>query len=485
MNASNTLDVNACLAGWIADQPERKALISKGGSLTWRQLDALVNNMSHSLVEQNVTDSDVVALISKNSVELLLGYLSCLRIGAVPALIAPGPANVMLEKLAVLAADAVWLSSDITSEAAGLNATLSCRSLSIELNQHLQLNSDVCDPSGIRSCNDRLSTLASIVFTSGSSGPPKAVAHTAAQHLASAQGLLTQFTFTRSDTWLLSLPMFHVSGLAIVWRWLSVGASIKVGEGKELYSDLTGVTHASLVPTQLKRLLEDGRALSLKCVLLGGSHVPVELAQQAKRRGIDTWLGYGMTEAASTVTAKRVDATAGVGRVLASRKLKVENRRIYIGGETLAAGYYNKGRLTPITSNGWFDSQDLGEIRADELFVLGRADNMFISGGENIHCEEIESALLQHPRIKTAIVVAVDDAEFGARPVAVIQRVEGEKEQVSAKVMNRCLGNLEKFKWPIAYFDMPDSLLQREGIKLSRLSVKTWLEKTYSQYKHK
>ncbi|CSI94560.1 O-succinylbenzoic acid--CoA ligase [Vibrio cholerae] len=76
------------------------------------------------------------------------------------------------------------------------------------------------------------------------------------------------------------------------------------------------------MPTQLKRLLDSSSPLTLKRVLLGGSHIPVELAQMAATRGIDTWLGYGMTEAASTVTAKRVDGLAGNGeltRLLSAR----------------------------------------------------------------------------------------------------------------------------------------------------------------------
>ncbi|MBN8115246.1 o-succinylbenzoate--CoA ligase, partial [Vibrio vulnificus] len=77
--------------------------------------------------------------------------------------------------------------------------------------------------------------------------------------------------------------------------------------------------------------------------------------------GIDTWLGYGMTEAASTVTAKRVDGLAGNGELLDHRELRLVDGRIFIAGKTLAQGYYRQGQLVPLTNEqGWFDSKDLG-----------------------------------------------------------------------------------------------------------------------------
>lgn len=295
--------------------------------------------------------------------------------------------------------------------------------------------------------------------------------HTHRQHLASAEGLLQEFIFTQQDAWLLSLPLYHVSGLAIVYRWLYVGATLKVGSGK-LVDDVQGVSHASLVATQLKRLLDDDAHLSLTHVLLGGSHVDHELALRATRQGIETWLGYGMTEAASTVTAKRIDSTSNAGHVLKHRKIKLVDQRIFIGGKTLAAGYFHQGHVTPfLDEKGWFDSKDLGEWQGDELKIIGRADNQFISGGENIHCEEIEAALNQIDGVVQSIVVPVEDAEFGHRPVAVIQtnglRSKSEYDQ-------HLQSKLEKFKWPVEYHVMPLTLLEG-GIKISRKAVKEWL----------
>ncbi|STU94370.1 O-succinylbenzoic acid--CoA ligase [Klebsiella pneumoniae subsp. ozaenae] len=113
---------------------------------------------------------------------------------------------------------------------------------------------------------------------------PKAAVHSANAHLASAAGVLALMPFAAGDDWLLSLPLFHVSGQGIVWRWLLAGARLTVRDKQPLAQMLHGCTHASLVPTQLWRLLNDDAAVSLKAVLLGGASIPVELTERARSR---------------------------------------------------------------------------------------------------------------------------------------------------------------------------------------------------------
>ncbi len=448
------------LKRWAQQSPSLLALSTPQAQYTWQQLAAKVERVAASLRVQGVAKNQVLTCVGKNSVELVFTYLACMEIGAICALTMPQTKAELETKLDALYADVnarkLWLvqDNDVLSELATIH-------FSQQSPNEAESNYDA-------------KNIASIVFTSGSMGAPKAVAHTSEQHLASASGLLEKFRFQQGDTWLLSLPMYHVSGLAIVYRWLQAGASLKFGSG-ELHNDICGVSHASLVATQLKRLLESKQALSLTHVLLGGSHVPLVLSQQAAAQGIETWLGYGMTEAASTVTAKQIDQHYSAGSVLPNRKVMLKEQRIFIGGETLASGYYYQGQLTPLHQDGWFDSKDLGEWVNDELKIIGRADNLFISGGENIHCEEIEAELNKHPEIIQSIVVPVEDAEFGHRPVAVIQT----RTELSQAEIESALGSLTRFKWPIAYYSMPEILLA-EGIKVPRSKVVRWLSSQLS-----
>src|SRR5699024_405924 len=222
-------------------------------------------------------------------------------------------------------------------------------------------------------------------LTSGSTGLPKAVVHTLSQHLASAEGISPLLQIDENSEWLLALPLFHVSGQGIVWRWLQNGCCLRC-VGDNIYQNLLQVTHSALVPTQLQHFLyflQENKISSFRLshILLGGAHIPVALTQQAIRAGIHCYSGYGMTEAASTVFAKKSDASAGVGYLLPLREYRLVDGEIWVRGQTLALGYWQKnGEIkTLLNQEGWFATRDKGyqATNTKELFIQGRIDNMF------------------------------------------------------------------------------------------------------------
>jgi len=482
---------------WSSLNPDGIALVYGEYSFTWQQVSSLVDEYAEQLNTQGVRKDHIVTAVSANNPDVLWLYLACLRLGACCVVLDPKQcAEQLSEKFEDLAAQFIWVSApafDISQVLQGCHAKKLVFTRFLESGEKASLTTPTSSITSSTAVTKYVNTedsiklqwqperLASIVFTSGSTGKAKAVAHSGENHLYSASGLLSVFRYTAQDSWLLSLPLFHVSGLAIVWRWLLAGGQLVLPSADSLVEQLSQVTHASLVPTQLRRYLDeldvDKDCISLKRILLGGAVIPVVLTDKAKSLGIDCWSGYGMTEMASTVTAKPADDSAGVGVLLDHRCLSLVDKQIKVRGRSLGIGYYHQGVLRSITDeSGWLVTGDLGVIAqgdalADELFILGRQDNMFISGGENIHPEQIERVLLSHPLINQALVFPYEDVEFGHRPIAVIDAIA----YLSVDEMNKFLQNkLIKFMWPINYYSLPDSI-NVSGIKLNRAFVQLWV----------
>ncbi|CAM3313576.1 o-succinylbenzoate--CoA ligase [Rhodothermus bifroesti] len=324
---------------------------------------------------------------------------------------------------------------------------------------------------------------AAVFFTSGSTGAPKGVLHALGQLVWSARGAQAIFSLKPGDRWLLVLPLYHVGGMGVVMRCLLYGATIVVPERQEPIGAAMaryGVTHASLVHTQLWRLLRahDGPPPpALRAVLLGGSAVPEALLAEGVGRGWPLHMSYGLTETASLVTVTPSGATPEVlrtaGRVLPYREVRLgHDGTIWVRGAVRFMGYVEAGRLVqPFDPEGWFDTGDLGAWDAQGyLQVTGRRDNQFISGGENIQPETIEAALLQLSGIAQAVVVPVADEEFGQRPAAFVQLAEGaawapERWRAQLRAV------LPGFMIPVAFWPWP--MQTAEGVKVSR----AWLER--------
>ncbi|PHM37539.1 o-succinylbenzoate--CoA ligase [Xenorhabdus innexi] len=460
---------------WAICAPEKQAALLYGESLTWQQLAIKINAIAHSFRQQGVSEGSGVILRGKNSTELLLCYLGALQCGARVLPLNPQlPASLLVELLPRLNIEFV---ADFThSSFTVIQAT--------ELNWQTKFTvTSGKSVSGKRVSWDLISwdiyRPASMILTSGSSGLPKAVVHSVKAHLASAKGVLSCIDFTSHDRWLLSLPLYHVSGQGILWRWLLKGAELVLEDMRFLDSALSGCTHASLVPTQLWRWLSQPREhqQTLKDVLLGGAMIPQDLIQQAEERGIRCWCGYGMTEMASTVCAKRADGLPGVGTPLPGKEIRLQDEEIQIKADSIAMGYWSDGKLQPlIRENGWFATRDRGAFEQGELCILGRLDNQFFSGGEGIQPEDIERIINLHPDIQQSFVVPVPDTEFGHRPVMVI---ETNSPTLTTTLVSWLSDKLASFQQPVACYLLPEQF-KNDGIKIPRQQVKRWVLEKYS-----
>ncbi len=293
--------------------------------------------------------------------------------------------------------------------------------------------------------------LATCLLTSGSSGAPKRACHTLNNHLSSARGFLEKMPMAAPHRCLLSLPLYHIGGIAQLFRTFTSGSCLVVSNKPLLQAILDHkITHLSLVPTQLYRLLQEDSALltqaaaQLKCVLLGGAPLPPALYQAALDQGLPIYRSYGMTEMSSIITVE--------SELLSHREMKFgTDLEIFVKGSPLFQGYLSDaGTLDlPLDHEGWFATKDIAGT------LITRKDRLFISGGENIQPEEIEHALLSLPGILRARVVPTTDKEFGQRPFAYIQDTT---ELYTLEEVQRLLrAKLPGYKIPIGLAPMEEA----------------------------
>jgi o-succinylbenzoate---CoA ligase len=320
--------------------------------------------------------------------------------------------------------------------------------------------------------------------TSGSSGHPKLACLSRENFFESAFGSIFRLRLKESS-YLLSLPLFHVSGLSILFRSLVSQSAILLESPS--HPLLHRATHCSMVPTQLLRLLEKDISLyypKLQCLLLGGAPVAESLLKRALAKNVPIQTTYGMTEMASQITLSDPNdpfLSLHLGTCLPGRELCIDSSgEILTRGSVLFSGYYKEGKvLKPMTSDGWFATGDLGKVSEEgNLLYKGRKDLMFISGGENIYPEEIERALGTLSDISEAIVVPIQDPEYGQRPVAFL-RVNGafpSKEEIHEKLSSL----LPRFCLPVHLLPFPES--SRQEMKMKRQDLQKAASALFCDY---
>ncbi len=333
-----------------------------------------------------------------------------------------------------------------------------------------------------------------VLFTSGSSGVPRGVSHGIRAHVYSAVGSNTNIPLEPGDRWLLALPQYHVSGLSIAFRCFAAGAAVAIAPSQDLFDSARklGATHLSLVSTQLDRLIRraeaEGHTLAGLTLLVGGGPIPVAMSQKAVSLGARVYVSYGMSEMASQITTTdgtgSADELSTSGRPLPFRSVRIaatgsgrqadaSSGAIEVGGRTLFDGYVGVSESGP--RDGWFATGDIGLLdESGRLTIRGRLDRMFISGGENIHPEEIERLLLQQPGVNRAAVVPVSDPEFGRRPVAFVDPV---LDEAAAERLRDTLSlRLPRYALPVAFYPF-QSDAETSISKLDYRKLTSWAER--------
>ncbi|MER1989067.1 MAG: o-succinylbenzoate--CoA ligase [Solibacillus isronensis] len=306
-----------------------------------------------------------------------------------------------------------------------------------------------------------------IMYTSGTTGFPKGVCQTVSNHSSSAISSALNLGISEKDTWLCTVPIFHISGFSIVVRSLLYGMKIRLYEkfdAKKCAQEIMEgtVTKMSVVSVILENILSEMEQAGRKAhphfttALAGGGPVPVDYLKRAEKLDLRVAQTYGMTETSSqTATLANEDAMTHIGsagKPLFFNEIKIDAKdgesvgEILIRGPHVTPKYIGRFNDKPTTINGWLHTGDVGYL--DEqgyLYVVDRRSDLIISGGENIYPAEIENILLGHPNVKEAGVCGIEHDKWGQVPVAFIV---AKKQMTEQEITDFCTQHLANYKVP-------------------------------------
>ncbi|MFF0339914.1 class I adenylate-forming enzyme family protein [Kribbella sp. NPDC004875] len=440
--------------------PARPALIDGDRRLTWGELDQAVDRAAQGFAAAGLVPGYRVLLLVANSIEFVTSYLGILRAGLVAV-----PLNTGLTKPEVAA---VVEHSGARLAVAGPG--LADRVDGIRTVAPGELEGDtpllpLIDPE----------TLAVLLYTSGTSGDPRAAMLTHRALAANVRNLgeLGEDRMGPEDVVLGVLPMFHAFGLNAVLGWaVATGAALIVEQRFDPEQTLGligryGVTRLPLAPPALHALLTrpDLRAAlkTVKVVLTGASTLDRALADRFERAtGLHVHQGYGLTEASPGVTTTLGEAEpkpGSVGRPLPNVEIRIADEQgedvegddpgeILIRGGNLFSGYWPDGVDGP-DAEGWYRTGDVGFLDADgDLFLVDRLRELIIVSGFNVFPSEVEDVLVGAPGVREAAVIGVPSEETGEAVKAFVVPLPDASVDV-ATVQEYAATRLARFKCPV------------------------------------
>jgi O-succinylbenzoic acid--CoA ligase len=337
---------------------------------------------------------------------------------------------------------------------------------------------------GLLSGTPHLAALA----TSGSTGAPRVALLSRAAFRAAAAASAEWLGWQGAERWLLCLPLAHIGGLSVVTRCLlarqtvalvAARAAASSSERLALAIAATSPTLLSMVPAQLDGLLELAPRFempaSVRAILTGGAAASPALLGRCDARAWPVLTSYGLTEACSQVATQRPGTgrapDTGVGVPLPGIGVRIEEGVIDISGPTLATAYLGAGNETPIAAAGSFRTRDLGRLgAAGQLFVLGRVDDLIISGGENVAPWELEAMLGGCDGVLEACVFGVPDSRWGEVVVAGLRTRAAATETLVSAVAREARLRLASFKRP-RYYVCTNAFVYGKNGKLDRAAT--------------
>jgi len=442
--------------------------------ISFRQTFEIAGRFATVLASHGVQPGDRVAVQVEKSPEALILYLACLRCGAVYL---PLNSSYTASELAYFISDAeprLLICSEAKRETivAALPGT-ELLTLGDDGRSGSLSREATSAPSGFADVNLSMNDLASILYTSGTTGRSKGAMLTHGNLLSNADSLRATWRFSQKDMLLHALPIFHTHGLFVATNVTMLsGAGIILlpkFDLNTLFASLPGATVMMGVPTFYTRMLQDRRLTRdatrhVRLFISGSAPLLTETHRLwSERTGHAILERYGMTET-NMITSNPYDGIrvpGSVGMPLSGVEVRITGREgetvplgevgmIEVRGPNVFKGYWRMPEKTAaeFRSDGFFVTGDLGKV--DErgyVHIVGRDKDLIISGGFNVYPKEVENLIDELPGVEESAVVGIAHADFGEGVTAFVVRKRG-GNTTEKEIMDALDGRLARFKHP-------------------------------------
>ena len=406
-----------------------------------------VCSKSCALKNLNLSNQSLVGIFLSNPIDVIEIYFACLQLNKIPVIF---PSNInIFEFQKIIKQHKI---NFIMTEWIQKKIIKTIRDVSFFYIQELSSSYGGCASIDFETDINDSNKTQSMHLTSGSTGLPKLVNLTFSNFINSVFQWDEEIKFSDADKYIQCLPLNHIAGLSIIIRAQIKGfQSIlmnKFNAAQINFEIDNGATLISLIPSMLKRLLDDrlGRSFPphFKGVIIGGDGCSNQLIKQALKSNIPIYKSYGMTETCSGVSGFWVNKfphmLGSVGRAFKKTKIRISDSRILIEGPTVSP-YNQNGK----NSKGSILTNDIGFLEKRFLFIEGRSDDIVISSGEKISLSNIKNLLLQHDNVMDVYLDTEKDDRYGTIIRAFIEISSDLKSQ---DIYNYLIQHLSKNQCP-------------------------------------
>lgn len=437
--------MSALLSEGLSRRPDEPALVSLQASWTWRELDRDADRIAGHLLALGLRPGDRIASLLPNRCVTEVFYIGCVRAGlvAVPLnyrYMAPEMDHALEVSEAAALVAHVERDGDIAQSERVPTLPLGIISYGSEDESAPSLEGMIATAMPATDLpNPDPSAPAFIFFTSGSTGPPKGVTHTAETTGWIAASAALGLALTADDVFLTASSLSHEAGVGFSFAALSAGATVAIARhfDPDEYLPLLRRVRPTVIwilPAALIRLIEEQGATredfaSLRYCAAGGDKLPEALEREFEEKaGFEIHETYGMTEIGSATAnpPAGLNKPGSIGPLSPGFELEIRdddgnelpvnrNGRLWIRSPTTMVGYWNRPDATAETVvDGWLDTGDIMSVDEDGyLWFAGRKKQIIVRDGSNISPQDVEGALLAHPAVAAAGAVGVHDLAHG------------------------------------------------------------------------